>query len=237
MILTKTMNRLQAEQQRLFPAVDDAGAVRALVLEVAGPAPWDQLAAVWQGVQADLELPAPAIAVSGGDAYQLWFPLAQALPAAQAVRFLALLRQRYLAGSPRHRITTVPGEGQQARAVPPFAAAPGRWSAFVTPDLASLFSDEPSLDMPPGDEAQADLLSRIQCIPPADLQRAMALLDAPAAPAPQASAAPPATSSRSEAHEHPQDPRRFLLSVMNDPAVDLHLRIEAARALLPFTQN
>jgi len=30
------------------------------------------------------------------------------------------------------------------------------------------------------------------------------------------------------------DPKGFLLGVMNDPAVELHLRIEAAKALLPY---
>lgn len=30
------------------------------------------------------------------------------------------------------------------------------------------------------------------------------------------------------------DPKGFLLEVMNDPAVELHLRIEAAKALLPY---
>jgi hypothetical protein len=31
-----------------------------------------------------------------------------------------------------------------------------------------------------------------------------------------------------------QSPRGFLLAVMNDPAVDLSLRIAAAQALLPY---
>jgi hypothetical protein len=30
------------------------------------------------------------------------------------------------------------------------------------------------------------------------------------------------------------DPRRFLLSVMNNSTAELHLRIEAAKALLPY---
>jgi len=33
------------------------------------------------------------------------------------------------------------------------------------------------------------------------------------------------------------DPRRFLLSVMNDSTAELQLRIEAAKALLPFFEG
>jgi hypothetical protein len=225
------MNRLQSEQQRLFPPPAGDGRVRAVVLEVSGAAPWNELARAWQGVQADLQLPAPAIAVSGGDAYQLWFSLADPVPAVDAQRFLSLLRKHYLAGVPAQRVRAVPGDREPARKVPPFEAAPGRWSAFVTSDLAALFADEPSLDMPPGDDAQAELLSRLQSIRPADLQRAMELLETPASPNHSAAAVtPPAPSAPTHAG---QDPRHFLLSVMNDPAVDLHLRIEAAKALLP----
>ena len=204
-----------------------------MVLEVSGAAPWNELARAWQGVQADLQLPAPAIAVSGDDAYQLWFSSAEALPAAQAGRFLSLLQTRYLAAVRAHHVRAVPGDGGSERRVPPFEAAPGRWSAFVTSDLAALFADEPSLDMPPGDDAQAELLSRLQGIRPADLQRALELLQTPTGPTDTApGGSPPLPSPPAPAG---QDPRQFLLSVMNDPALDLHLRIEAAKALLPHT--
>ena len=73
------MNRLQAEQQRLYLSHDSGP--RALMLALAQPGSWAGLAKVWQGVQADLELPAPAIAVSGTDSYQLWFSLAQPVAA------------------------------------------------------------------------------------------------------------------------------------------------------------
>lgn len=46
------------------------------------------------GVQADLALPAPAIAVNGSDACQRWFSLVEPLPAPQAAAFLDALRRR-----------------------------------------------------------------------------------------------------------------------------------------------
>jgi hypothetical protein len=215
------MNRLQAELQRLYfpspeePALVGAdGRVRAMVLELARPASWDALGKVWRGVQADLELPAPAIAVSGIDGYQLWFSLAQPVPAAQATAFLEFLRRRYLGEIAAQRVA------MKASVLPPREVAPGQWSAFVAPDLAAVFADEPWLDLPPGDDAQADLLSRLASIQPEELRRAF---DPAAAPVDT----PAATAADSP------DPRHFLLGVMNDRAVDLRLRIEAAKALLP----
>jgi hypothetical protein len=216
------MNRLQAELQRLYfhspeePALVGAdGRVRAMVLELARPASWDALGKVWRGVQADLELPAPAIAVSGIDGYQLWFSLAQPVPAAQATAFLEFLRRRYLGEIAAQRVA------MKASVLPPREVAPGQWSAFVAPDLAAVFADEPWLDLPPGDDAQADLLSRLASIKPEDLRRAFD----PAA-VPVGTATPAAAGS--------SDPRRFLLGIMNDGAIELRLRIEAAKALLPY---
>ncbi len=95
------MNRFESELARLFwlpspegAAAAPAGAVRAALLELSRPARWGELAAVWQGVQADLDLPAPAIAVSGVDGMQLWFSLAEPVAASQAVALLKALRQR-----------------------------------------------------------------------------------------------------------------------------------------------
>ena len=111
-------------------------------------------------------------------------------------------------------------------AVPPAQVAPGCWSAFVAQDLAALFAEEHWLDLAPPPDAQADLLSRLHGMTSADWQRALERL-APAG-APDAPSTPPA--------QH-QDPRGFLLAVMNDRAVELPLRIEAAKALLPYTEG
>jgi hypothetical protein len=196
-----------------------------MVLELARPASWDALATVWRGVQADLELPAPAIAVSGSDGYQLWFSLLQPVPAAQASAFLESLRGRYLGDIARERV------GMQPSVLPPIERTPGRWSAFVAPDLAALFADEPWLDLAPGPDAQADLLFRLESTKPGDLKRASERLGLVTP-----SAASPVDERPAAANDSP-DPRRFLLGIMNDRAIELHLRIEAAKALLPYFEG
>jgi hypothetical protein len=237
------MGRLHTELSRLYlgPAagdqdtVDDSrlidaqGLTRALVLGLARPADWDAVSRVWQGVQADLELPAPAIAVCGADGYQLWFSLAQPVAVAQAQDFLALLSGRYLGTIAPRRITLSPSPTGHTRPVPALQADTGQWSAFVSSDLAAVFADDPSLDLPPGEDNQADLLSRLKSIQPAELQAAIERLQ------PEATPAQPAAPSAPAGHA-PQDPRGFLLAVMNDTAVPMALRIEAAKALLPGSQ-
>jgi hypothetical protein len=214
------MNRLASELQRLYPAPAEGG-VRAMVLELPAPGAWERLAPLWQGVQAELQLPAPGIAVSGAG-YQLWFSVAQPVAAQEALAFLAALCTRYLAGVPAEGIRTRPARPGAAEitGMPPAECGEDRWSAFVAPDLAALFVDEPWLDLPPGADAQAELLSRLQPMRAADLQRVLAQ------PAPEAASA-----------ASTQDPRAFLLAVMNDAAVDLPLRIEAAKALLPYFEG
>lgn len=70
------MNRLQTELHRLYlpndaqsecqdtsgeaiSLIDADGRVRAMVVEIAQQANWDGVAALWQGIQDDLDLPAP----------------------------------------------------------------------------------------------------------------------------------------------------------------------------------
>lgn len=238
------MNRLQAEQRRLFLLPDPIndltspdGLVRALVLELVQPAEWGPLTALWQGVQGDLGLPAPAIAVSGVDGYQLWFSLLEPVPLADAHAFLEGLRQRYLADVPARRVRILPLAPQasaspvHARLVPAEQEVSGHWSAFVAPELLTMFADDAWLDFAPNAEAQADLLSRVQCIKPGDFQRVLAEL-APPVPALEPAAAPAPASAAHNPRTPEQDPRRFLLAVMNDESVELRWRIEAAKALL-----
>jgi hypothetical protein len=218
------MNRLQAELQRLYLPAD--GQVTGAVLELVRPAGWGELARVWRGVQADLALPAPGIAISGTDAFQLWFSFAQPVAAATALAFVDSLRSRYLGEIPRDRVRTRLAADAVAPAV---ERAPGQWSAFVAPDLAAVFDDEPWLDLPPGADAQADVLARLDRMRPDDFMRALEQLG------PVAEAAPLRNEQPAEAADS-ADPRRFLLGVMNDASIALPLRIEAAKALLPYSE-
>jgi hypothetical protein len=259
------MNRLPSELHRLYAAqapgpdtapealrlIDGSGRVRAMVLSLARPADWPALAKVWQGVQVDLDLPAPAIAVSGTDAYQLWFSLAQPLPAAQALVFLESLRLRYLADIKSQRVGLMPSldgasppQWLHASTVPALQAS-GYWSAFVAPELAPVFADEPWLETAPNPEGQSSLLARLSSISLADFELALqglstAQASAPGAPA-SMPAAPDAVASpmgqRKAAAGPWLDPKSFLLEVMNNDAIELRLRIEAAKALLPHVDT
>ena len=238
------MNKLHAELERLYlgglvfaPAnaqdlslADARGRVRTMVLEVALPIGWDALSEVWHGVQMELALPAPAIAVSGRDGLQLWFSLETAIAASQAHAFLAALQDRFLAHVDPERVRLWPTRDEPVRhaaLVPALQADTGNWSAFVAPDLAAVFSDTPWLDVEPGEEGQAALLRALQPMTQQAFDEASAGMRA-TAPHPPAPAQTPAPAASSD-----DDPRRFLLRVMNDESAPLALRIEAAKALLP----
>ena len=229
------MTRLQAELHRLYlphtvagqlaepeasSLIDDQGRVRAAVLELARPADWPALAAVWRGVQADLNLPAPAIAVNGLDGYQLWFSLSEPVPADQATAFLDALRRRYLADIAPQRVGLKPAVGP----LTPSQTQSGQWSAFVAADLAPVFADEPWLDTPPSPEGQADLLCRLASIKGADFRASLDGLGV-STTAPAVTRPTPTGAGL--------DPKQFLLDILNDDTVALGLRIEAAKALLP----
>jgi hypothetical protein len=263
------MNQLQAQLQRLYlphnlqsedqdltnaeyHLIDANGHVRAMVVQVSQLAGWSGVAALWQGVQDELGLPSPAIAVSGIDGYQVWFSLQEPVTVTLAMDFLESLRLRYLADvAPRHRVmmpmadASAPGQARHARLAPALQAETGHWSAFIAPGLVSMFSEEPWLDLPPSFEAQAKLLSSVESIQPTRLRQAQERLQPARAAVTYDSRsalisgtgdkkvrqdAPPRT-----AHEG-TDPKRFLLAVMNDPAIELSLRIEAAKALLPYDE-
>jgi hypothetical protein len=236
------ISRLAREFKRLFlpsgtPLPVGAELVRALVLEVSRPAAWQPLSAVWQGVQADLGLPAPAIAVNGTDGLQLWFSLTEGVDALQGHALLEDLRQQYMADVPLHRVA------MQAAPVPVAIPRPihdeGPWSAFVAGDLAPIFEESPWLDLAPNEGGQADLLSRLASIQPAALKAALERLHSlrPATPITRS----PATAAGPGAGAGPLSAmnlqaQRFLLSVMKDEAAPLPLRVEAAIALLPYPE-
>lgn len=232
------MNPLQFELDRLYglgpsaargaaPTADQC--VRALVLELRPPAGWAQLSSVWTGVQADFGLPPPAIAVSGVDALQLWFSLASPTSPSAGELFLQGLRARYLpdVGSTHVRLIA---DAAQLPSTPPLEISPDRWSAFVAPDLASVFADTPWLDLPPNAEGQASLLHALEPILQVALETALSELgvveEVPADL--KVSGLPEVRSSE----QGGADAERFLRRVMNEESVPLALRIEAAKGLL-----
>lgn len=262
------MNRLQSELHRLYlplapaPAegdpqpsvlVDAANQVRAMVIELARPASWEVLSRVWRGVQAELELPAPAIAVSGTEGLQLWFSLVEPIAVSQAHAFLESLRLRFLPEVEPGRVGLLPAvdasalhQARHAALVPALQPETGNWSAFVAPDLAPVFAETPWLDIPPNEEGQAALLRGLHAMKQAAFEAASKRLE-PGTPASSSTAVvaaavvartdaalmqtPPPTASAE------QDPKRFLLRVMNDDTVSLALRIEAAKALLQHAND
>jgi hypothetical protein len=240
------MSRLQLELDRLYLAgssatagadapstslVDPQGRVRALVMELAQPASWEVLSRVWHGVQIELELPAPAIAVSGIDGLQLWFSLAEPVAASRAHAFLDALRSHFLPDIRATRLRLMPAPDastaqRHAPLVPARQELDDVWSAFVAPDLAAVFAEAPWLDVEPGEEGQAALLRGLQTTKLASFEAALKRLTPHTAQSSAAATVPASVDG--------VDPKRFLIQVMNDEAAPLALRIEAAKALLPY---
>ena len=227
-----------------FALVSPSGMVRALVMELVQPPGWEVLSRVWHGVQNELDLPAPAIAVSGLDALQLWFSLAEPVAAARGHAFLECLQQRYLADVDASRVRLHPGPAPSpaqpyghARLVPALQEQTGNWSAFLAVDLVPIFAETPWLDIPPGEDGQASLLQGLGRIEPPAFEAVLGRLTRATKPLP-ASAGAVAAGVGAPGHapalplEPDADPRQFLTRVMQDASVPLALRIEAAKALL-----
>lgn len=255
------MSRLQTELHRLYlpqgtpptePGADMAAALcpdahtRAGVLALARPADWGSLLRVWQGVQVELGLPAPAIAVNGVDGYQLWFSVLERVPVGQMVAFLNGLRATYLADVAPRRLAQWPAGDVTAPSVEALAAlcvpasqGADRWSAFVTPDLARIFSDDPWLDMAPADASQADVLANLASVRIDVFDAACTRLKPVASvPVMAPTAAPQSVPGLAPTTlQATQDPEAFLRQVMTDAGVPLALRIEAAKALLPLNRT
>jgi hypothetical protein len=256
------MHRLQEELARLYLLPDGssgrtgappltlitpAGQVRALVMELVAPPSWEVLARVWRGLQSDWEFPAPAIAVSGRDGLQLWLSLVRPVSAEQGHAFLEGLRRHYLPDIDARRVRLYPAPDaprphRHAPLVPALQEPGGNWSAFLAVDLVPIFSETPWLDIPPGDEGQAALLQGLAAIPPTAFEAAATRLCQGTANSPVSgtrSGAPSAAPVDASATMPPgvADPRQFLQQVMQDTAVPLALRIEAAKALLSGTRT
>ena len=220
-----------------FQPVSTDGTVRTLSIGFARPGDWEALARLYQALQEELDLPPPAISVSGDQGFRLWLSLAQPVPVGLARHFLAELRRRYLADLPPASLELVPdAEPATINLVPALNAATGKWSAFIDPSLGSMFSDESGLEMAPNMDRQADLLAGLKSIDAAAFRHGLALLaaDEPS-PAPDDSTQRPADKpSTLSVGSNYSDPKSFLLAVMNDPSASAGQRIKAAKALLPY---
>lgn len=242
--------RLATERDVGLTLVSRNGMVRTMVVSFERGSNWEQLAALYQGVQEDFDLPAPAIAVSVDEGYQIWFSLLEPVALEQAQKFLNALRMKYLADIPLSRLKFRPGiqgdaDAHSLSAVPLMQTAKEpteRWSAFIDPSMGSMFIDEQWLEMAPNMAKQAAMLADVESIKADDFQRVMRIMQA----APAIAALPLANSTGSGADQpgpsfgvgsHFNDPQSFLMAVMNDPQTSVRDRIEAAKALLPYVQN
>ena len=224
-----------------FDLVGADGRVRALVVEFERGGDWQHAARLYQAVQDDLGLPAPALSVSG--CYAIWFSLAETVSLAQAGVFLAALRIRYLADLPATRVGWRPAAEARARVdlVPGRHPASGKWLAFIDPTLGGMFIDEPWLEMAPNQDKQAELLAALKSITPAEFESALVMLQSasPSDPAPidavptLPGVVPLRRRSSLTVGSDYRDPQSFLLAVMNDASASARHRIAAAKALLP----
>ncbi len=158
--------------------VTEQGLTRALVLDFdsgdagKGEQHWRDLCVVANALQEQLNLPAPAVSISGRTGFALWLSLAEPVPAADAREFIYLLRKAYLPEAAR-----LPDDLPRRWAEPPPARqANGKWAAFIHPSMGSSFADEPGLDMAPPVGAQVGFLEGLQSITPAQFAQALAAL-------------------------------------------------------------
>jgi hypothetical protein len=142
------------------------GMTRALVLDfdkAKGDADgdhWTRLCAVAQALQADYGFPAPGVSISADAGFRLWLSLEVPVPAAEALRFLAGLRD-----SAFPELAVAPDAVDRPVALPPcLDPTSGRWSAFIHPGMGASFADEPGLDMAPPPLAQAAFLEQLETI-------------------------------------------------------------------------
>lgn len=233
------MSKLATELQRLYLLPEqsthcvDAEAPSRLLCLVLPAKAWPAAEELLRALQEDLELPAPAVSVDG-EGFRLWLSFAEPVEAATGAGFVAALRRRYLPDLPAAHLKVA----AERLALPPLSLNDGgeRWAAFIDPGMGSLFVDDPSLDFPPNPDKQAELLAGFASISRRALGQAMAQLEAAAAnpggEKPTAAVHLPETAKTIGTYP---DPRSFLHAVMSDPGVPLAQRIEAAKALLPYS--
>jgi hypothetical protein len=130
---------------------------------------WRRLCAVANSLQADLDLPAPGVAIDGETGYHLWLSLATPVPPALAQEFLALLRRACLPD-------TDPVVEAPAGLPPYLHERSGKWAAFIHPGMGASFADDPGLEMMPPLLGQAAFLEGLESIDDAQFGVALARL-------------------------------------------------------------
>lgn len=236
------LQRSLSQGQRLaIDLVTPARTTRTLVLSLERGRDWPLIAGLCERLQAELDLPAPALAISDLAGYQLWLSLAVPVPLAQAQKFLQALVRQYLADAAQVQChpSLEDDNARRVDLVPAYREATRRWSAFIDPGLGGMFADEPGLDIQPNPAGQADILAGCRSIDARAFQHALARLESPPTCTTET---PPAAA---QPHAEPQyalagayaDPEAFLMAVMNDPQCPIAHRIEAARALLPYRKG
>ena len=227
--------------------------VRTLLVRFERAADWALAAQLYAAVQQELELPAPAVSVSGKEGYCLWFSLADPVALESAGNFLQALREAYLHELQPAHLSFFPDSAALQEAFlnlpPALHSTSGKWSAFIDPGMGSMFVDEPGLGMAPNMDRQADLLAGLKSMKKVDFERAqLSLKNRCAVRAVQSeqvaanlcasvfsseSQTPGASGTLNVGSEF-SDPKNFLLAVMNDASARADQRIEAAKALQPY---
>lgn len=133
---------------------------------------WMRLCAVANALQGQLGLPAPAVSISGDNAFGLWLSLAQPTPVAQAQQFMSLLLRAY---APE---TTVEPNAASLPVplLPCLHQGSGKWGAYIHPGLGASFVDDKGLEMAPPLAAQTAFLEGLESITAAQFQHAQAKL-------------------------------------------------------------
>ncbi|NYE59346.1 hypothetical protein FHW58_000498 [Duganella sp. 1224] len=183
----RLQHHLRGEATFAFDLAQD-GVTRAIVIDfhkADSEQHWQRLCNVANALQSDLDLPAPAVSVSGGECYRLWLSLASPIPVEQARQFLALLHKAYFEDEQIDLGRTV------VELPPCLHVATGLWAAFVNPSMGGALADDLGLEMPPNEHAQAVFLEKLECIGDDVFASALATLQrrhqaTKAAPAPAA---------------------------------------------------
>lgn len=175
---------MQGQSTASISLANDAGLTRAMVIAFPKKADrddaqhWTRLCVVANALQAELGLPAPAVSISGANAYGLWLSLEAPAPVAQVQKFLELLCKAYVPD-----MALGPDAASAPVELPPcLQRSTGKWAAFIHPGLGASFADEPGLEMAPPLAGQAAFLEGLHSIGEAQFLDALQMLEQMHAP-------------------------------------------------------